>query len=241
MNTQETITKCIVLRTVDYQESDKILTLFSVDLGKLSATLKGCRKAGAKLKYVGQPFCFAEFSLVKRGENFVVTNAGEIETFFSITQDYENLKYASAMLEMATLVLNEGEPNTGLFLVLLKSLKEISEKPNQTSKVFIKFMLELFKNTGYALEFSHCSQCGGEFGTKVLFDFDLGNFVCGLCKGNFCVDASLKALGSFKLIDSTPLEKLETVKVLDSVFAEMLTILNQNFELRFNRKIKSLS
>ena len=40
-------TKALVLRGVDYKESDKILTLFTRDQGKLTASARGCRKKGA--------------------------------------------------------------------------------------------------------------------------------------------------------------------------------------------------
>ena len=53
----------LVLRTADYGESDKMLTLFSLQQGKISAAAKGVRKAGAKLRFAAQPFCFAEYVL----------------------------------------------------------------------------------------------------------------------------------------------------------------------------------
>ena len=241
MNTQDLITKSIVLKTVNYQENDKILTMFSVDFGKISATLKGCRKSEAKLKCIGQPFCFAEFSLAKKGDRFVVTNASEIETFFSVTKSYDTLKFASAMIEMTNIALNEGEPNADLFLALIKALKEISKENQNVGAVFVKFALHLFKNSGYALQFLRCGVCGGAFNTKVLFDFELGNFVCGLCKGNDCKEIGFNCLSSFKILNSTDINRVSTVKISSQVLEEMLEIITKNFELKFNRKIKSLS
>ena len=40
-------TKALVLRGVDYKESDKILTLLTSDMGKLTASARGCRKKGS--------------------------------------------------------------------------------------------------------------------------------------------------------------------------------------------------
>ena len=39
-------TKALVLRAVDYKESDKILTLLTQESGKLTASARGCRKKG---------------------------------------------------------------------------------------------------------------------------------------------------------------------------------------------------
>ena len=59
-------TDALVLRASDYGENDKIVTLFSLQYGKISAALKGVKKAGAKLKFAAQPFCFAEYVLAKK-------------------------------------------------------------------------------------------------------------------------------------------------------------------------------
>lgn len=40
-------TKALVLRAVDYKESDKILTLLTQESGKLTASARGCRKKGS--------------------------------------------------------------------------------------------------------------------------------------------------------------------------------------------------
>ena len=56
----------LVLRAADWGEYDKIVTLFTAERGKLSAALKGVKRAGAKLKFAAQPFCFAEFVFVEK-------------------------------------------------------------------------------------------------------------------------------------------------------------------------------
>ena len=49
----------LVLRATDYGEYDKMVTLLTAERGKIGAALKGVRRAGAKLKFAAQPFCFA--------------------------------------------------------------------------------------------------------------------------------------------------------------------------------------
>lgn len=56
-------TKALVLRQVDYKESDKILTLFTQEQGKLTASARGCRKRGAPWPrhasyWPGQKWCY---------------------------------------------------------------------------------------------------------------------------------------------------------------------------------------
>ena len=51
----------IVLSAVSVGENDKILNIFTLEKGVVSAKIKGVKKAGAKLKFASEPFCFAEF------------------------------------------------------------------------------------------------------------------------------------------------------------------------------------
>ena len=97
---QESILKGIVLRAIDWSEKDKILTVFTLEQGKVSIALKGVRQQKSKLKFASQPLCFAEFSVVGSGDILRCTNAMELGSFFDITNDYDRIVYASAMLEM---------------------------------------------------------------------------------------------------------------------------------------------
>ena len=58
----------LMLRAADYNENDKILTLLTAENGKITAGAKGVKKAGARLKFAAQPFCFAEYILSKKGD-----------------------------------------------------------------------------------------------------------------------------------------------------------------------------
>ena len=56
----EVKTDAVVLKAIDYKDNDKLLTLFSPSLGKITAGIKGVKKPKAKLAFAAQPFCFAE-------------------------------------------------------------------------------------------------------------------------------------------------------------------------------------
>ena len=66
-------TEGIVLRATDYKENDKLLTLFTPSLGKITAGIRGVKKAKAKLNFAAQPFAFCEYILAERGGRYTVT------------------------------------------------------------------------------------------------------------------------------------------------------------------------
>ena len=85
--------QAIVIDSKDYKEADKKLALFSVEHGLIWATIKGVKKPKAKLASIGQPFCYAEFLLNKKGDFYTVMNASVIENFFEITSDFDKYSW----------------------------------------------------------------------------------------------------------------------------------------------------
>ena len=59
----------IVLSGVSFGENDKILNIFTLEKGTVSAIIKGVKKAGAKLKFASEPFCFAEFFMYRKSRS----------------------------------------------------------------------------------------------------------------------------------------------------------------------------
>ena len=55
--------KAIVIKSNDRKEKDKNILLFSLEQGKIWATLKGVKSPNAKMKIAQNPFCFGEFIL----------------------------------------------------------------------------------------------------------------------------------------------------------------------------------
>ncbi|MBQ8761717.1 MAG: DNA repair protein RecO [Clostridia bacterium] len=241
MNQNERITTGIVLRTTNYKDNDKILTVFSVDEGKITVMLKSCRQLKSKLKFAGQPFCFAEWTLTQKGETCIAVNALEIESFFDITQNFDKLVYASALIEMCDYVLNPYEPTSALFVELLKSLKILAFHKCKPEIVFCKFSLKLLEIAGYKLETDKCKHCGRSFANKVVFDYNFGGFVCGLCPCSAGKEISLGALKSLKIIDNTEFDRLDSIQINVNFLKEIIAVLKENFTFRFGRKIKSLN
>ena len=55
--------KAVVIKGNNVKEKDKNILLFSLEEGKIWATLKGVRGEKAKMKYAKEPFCFGDFIL----------------------------------------------------------------------------------------------------------------------------------------------------------------------------------
>ncbi len=172
----EVKTDAIVLKTVDYKDSDKILTLFSPSLGRITAGAKGVKKPKAKLAFCAQPFCFAEYILAEKGGRYTVTGAYLHEGFFSLRCDIVRFYAACAMAEICLTVLYEEESHEGLFIALIEGLKALALTEEDVAEAVIAFTLVALRESGYPLSLSLFEEADGDIGDKLWFDFADGSF-----------------------------------------------------------------
>jgi len=173
----------IALRSVDYKESDKMLTLFSVERGIISAGIRGVKKANAKLNFCAHPFCFAEYVLSCKNERYTVVGASEIESFYNIRTDLLNFYAGSCVLEFLLKECVEDEPNEPLFMHTVNTLKKIAFGEFKAKQYLIKYLVKALELIGYGFTFKCCLRCGGELDgyERCYFDFEKGGAVCPNC------------------------------------------------------------
>ena len=174
----------LMIRGVDYKDNDKMLTLYSLEKGKVGAGIKGVKKAGAKLTFCAMPFCFAEYVLNVKGDKYSVIGATEIESFYKLRLSVQSFYAASAVAEFLLKFTEEGEVNEELFYSAVNALKSMcfDEQPPEIS--LIKFWAGALKSIGYGAEFFYCGKCGKtEISSRAFFDFSAGKFVCENCAG----------------------------------------------------------
>ena len=102
-------TKALVLRTVDYRDADKILTLLTEEQGKLTASARGCRRKGSVTAAGCQLLCWSELVLYERNNRWFVKEAATLRQFRGVRDDLERLALACYFAEVTQLLAVEGE------------------------------------------------------------------------------------------------------------------------------------
>ena len=230
----------LVLKAIDYKEKDKLITIFTVELGIISCVLKGVMGAKAKLKFASLPFCFAEFVLAEKNGFFTVTECSQIESFYNVVTDYNKSLFGFFMLELTCIIMRYNEPDEHWFVLLLNYLKELCYGKTNVYVLGAKFILETLKKCGYQIDTKVCDTCGLNFLGDVYLDFETGELKCETCYTPNSSKLSKQEFNSLKIIDSTEIEKLNTVKLNDLILQSLITNLKKNLEFRINHKIKSL-
>jgi len=173
----------IVLSGINYGDNDKILNIFTLEKGVVTANLKGVKKAGAKLKFAAEPFCFAEYIFTEKSGRRTVINASLSDSFYPVREDIKKYYCAAAVVEYVKKFLKEEMVSPELFALVLKALKDIAYTGGDPAVALVAFLTDALALSGYALTLSGCYSCGKEPTGKVFFDTYSGSFLCEDCFG----------------------------------------------------------
>lgn len=236
---EEIIVTGIVLTSMPYREKDKLIHVFSVELGNITAILRGVSNPKSKLKYAGQPFCMGKFELARSHDFYTVKGVELIDTFYDISLDYDNFKFSSAMLEICNFLLKPNIISEKLFLNLIKSLKNIVYSQVNAKIVLIKFFCDLLEIMGYKLNFGECDLCNMKFMGQLKFNYESGTFRCSHCSNGEKIES--KEFISLKVIAECDIDNLNTIRISDQALDKLIALLIKNTEYRTNYKFKSIN
>ncbi len=208
-------TSGIVISAVNYGENDKILNVFTLEKGMVSARIKGVKKAGAKLKFASQPFCFSEYIFSVSGDKRSVINASLIDSFYPIREDVIKYYSAGAMVEFVKRFFREEMISQNTFMALCNGLKEIAYGTTSCQEVCAKFIYEALKTVGYGLNVAPFCECGEEIDGRVFFNYNSAGFHCQECATVYDREISIVTFNALlKMEDGESLENVQTSKVL---------------------------
>jgi DNA repair protein RecO (recombination protein O) len=176
-------TDAVVLGARDFKDNDKLLTLFTAERGILRVKIRGVKKPTSKLNFATQPFAFAEFVLVEKGEYYTVKTAYLYDGFYALRNDVVKFYAASGVLAAANVSANENEEFRPLFIATVQALKELCYTEANALETLISYLLLAAGEGGYFVDLSGCGVCGGEVDGAPYFDFGAGHFVCSKCGG----------------------------------------------------------
>lgn len=229
----------IVLNSMPYREKDRLVHIFSLELGNITGILKGVSAPNSKLKFAGQPFCFGKFDLTMSKDFYIVKGVDMIDSFFDVTLDYDVYKFSSSLLEICNLILKPNIISESLFLYLLKTLQNIVYNGIDYKISVIKFYLGVLQTIGYKLNFDVCDNCQMKFVGDIKFDIESGSFRCSTCS-NYPI-ISKQDFISLKIIQDCLLEKLATIKIKEDCKDRILEMMILDIQNKLNTKLKSIA
>ena len=152
----------IVLREVNYKESDKILTVLTRDGGKLTISARGSRKKNSPIAAVSQLLCYSELTLYEYRGRWSIREGEILQEFRHVRGDLDMLSLGAWFAELTETLTAEDLPAPEILSLLLNSLYALDQLQKPLELVKAVFELKLMALAGYEPRLEACAVCGRE-------------------------------------------------------------------------------
>jgi DNA repair protein RecO (recombination protein O) len=187
--------RAVVLSSRPLGEADRVLRLFTRELGRVDAVVKGVRKTKSRWGGRLEPFAISDLVLYQGRSLYTVTQAQLVDVFRRLREDRDALAAASVVCEAAAGLFAEREPEERVYALLRNALRELDEGiqgPAAQAPLLLGALMKLLYEAGYLPVLDRCVACGG--GDRALgFSAALGGLVCEGCLGD-CVPITPEAV-----------------------------------------------
>jgi DNA repair protein RecO (recombination protein O) len=174
--------KGLVIRSVDIKETDRLITIYTEELGVLTALARGARSLKSRNMSATMLFCYSRFVLYKRGEYYTVKESELIESFFDIRKSIAGLALSTYITEILCDVTT-AEPDRDLLRLALNSLYAVSSGKYNLTLVKGAFEVRCASILGFMPDVIYCRYCDRKNG-DFFFDIMDGAITCLQCHQN---------------------------------------------------------
>lgn len=233
-------TSGLILRESKYKDSDKILTILCDTEGKLTASARRALSLKSRLGPALQLFSFSELVLFGNKGRWTINEARTIEEFRGLRSDISALALAAYFADLLELVSDEDMPNPNILRLALNSFYAISNNMYEQELVKTAFELRLSSYAGYMPDLKGCAVCGKEAGRNFFFRPQLGDLICGNCKGEYGLRISSGVLNAMRYVVSAGAKKIFSFKISPEDLKQLSGITEKYISVCFERQFKSL-
>lgn len=171
----------VVLREVDVGEYDKMLTVLTAELGKISVYANGAKRLKSPNFVASQVYAYSELTVNTMHDKYYLREAGRSECFFGIRDTLEGSALAAYIADVACDIALEDQPEEKLLRLVLNSLYCIAKKAKPMEQIKATFELRAVSEAGFMPDLVGCEGCGKADFDTYYFDVDGGYFCCENC------------------------------------------------------------
>ena len=181
--------EAVVLRHSDYGEADRLLTLYTRQLGKTRVMAKGARKIASRKAGHIEPFTHVKLQLSRGRDMLILTQADTVEAYLPIRDDLILTSHAAYVLELLDRFTYEDESeNSSIFRLLTETLSRLASISDSSSPLSATWLvlryyeMRLLDHLGFRPQLITCVNCGREIKAEdQFFSFSAGGVICPGC------------------------------------------------------------
>jgi len=188
-----TKTDAVVLKSMKFRGTSKIVTFYTRRYGKVKGVAKGAREMKSKFGASLEPMMLVSLVLYKKEQRELqlISQCDILHQYKNVHSDMERMSAALSVVELLNKLTHEEEENSLLFALVLETLEAVNHATRNAINVLLAFELRLCSLFGFALSLDRCAACGrameGLEGTGVVLQLSKGAVYCPLCSGTIPV------------------------------------------------------
>ncbi len=213
----------IVVSSIPFKESSRIINILTKDMGIVGCIVKGCKSLKSKLRLPSEKFAYGTFHFYYKENGLSTLIEADIKNYFiNIKSDIVKISYMSYLCELATNVYKESN-NNEVYDILISALLKIED--NFDPKIITNIVeIQYLSYIGISLCLDSCVNCGS---TKVVtLSTSRGGYLCSNCRNSEPIldGKILKLLRLYNYVDISKISNLdidnEVSNAIDRIISE---------------------
>ena len=233
----------LVIRSVDFSESSRVLTLFTREFGRLGALAKGAKRLKGPFAGALDLLSVCRIVLIrKHSESLDLLTEAELVKGFAPDRNRLQVLYAGYYVaELLRELTEDYDPHSALFDAAVECLRGLESKVNPQLAVR-RFELATLRETGHLPQFAACVACGRVMtgNRSVTFSAAAGGVLCPSCGADRgTVRLSAGSLKVIKLLSDATSNQWRRLQVRVGMDREIETVTRATIEHLVGRKLQT--
>jgi DNA repair protein RecO (recombination protein O) len=174
-------TNALILRSVDYGDYDRILTVLTAENGQISVMAKGARSQKSKLSSLSQPYIYVNLEIYRKNNMNWLRGGSVVEYFLGLHDDIVKLSLATYLADIARESTGEFVPAVDILRMTLNSYYAIARDKYPLELVKAVYEWRTAGYAGYMPDLSSCKRCHTLTNENMYLDVMNGRIICSEC------------------------------------------------------------
>jgi DNA repair protein RecO (recombination protein O) len=234
--------EAIVLKHFDLGEADRLLVLFTREMGKIRAVAKGARKMRSRKAGHLEPFTRVALQLAKGRDLWIVTQAEMQDAYQGLREDLVRTAYAAYVVELLDRFTYEEGENTAIYRLLSQTLQRVAQEQD-VFLVVRYYEMRILDLLGFRPDLFHCVECQREIQPEDQFFSALqGGVICPRCgyqQGS--IKISMHALRYLRHLQRSSYREAKKASIDEKIQGEMESVMHFYLTYLLERDLNSPS
>jgi DNA repair protein RecO (recombination protein O) len=232
----------IVLRRVDYGETDRILTVLTREHGKIGVIAKGARRPQSRLASRTDLFVRSRMQLASgRGELDILTQAEQVSTA-PRAGDARRSACAAVCAELTDRVLEPAHPDGEIFTLVAGAMATCADPLRDPRAAVVWFARRMIDRLGYAPQLYRCAGCGETLPeASAFFSAVSGGLLCASCSSADAdaVECSVRAIKVLRAAADGDADLWDRLRLDAATLATLEAVVEQELAFHLDRRLRS--